>query len=302
MSGNPDTMYGPAIAFLGERCDVVQKPCAPRNLRSSASSVEVYEILCRFLGQNEDSTLDHESRHLLWDVVPMMQQLVCRVCVSLCVARLSGAVVHALWINLFGLWRRCRKRASHALISRWYRRCVVTTVGRMVCSDEKSSKRASKARAHACSAATGTDSVSYCPTPWSIALKLFSRLRPRTGCSHAPTCATSAAPRSPCVACSIHGLLGLLLRMHRVPLVVQLRLLPPRTSNARVCLVSSGDGTVLGSRLSCFTECHSWTNIFVVHQAVEALVDASTDLAWPERGKRRGRSGKREKRRLIELF
>ena len=46
---------------------------------------------------------------------------------------------------------------------------------------------------------------------------------------------------------------------------------------------------MLGSRLSCFTECHSWTNIFVVHQAVEALVDASTR---PERGKRRGRSGK----------
>ena len=59
---------------------------------------------------------------------------------------------------------------------------------------------------------------------------------------------------------------------------------------------------MLGSRLSCFTECHSWTNIFVVHQAVEALVDASTR---PGHGLNVGSAedaqGKQEKRRLIEL-
>ena len=60
---------------------------------------------------------------------------------------------------------------------------------------------------------------------------------------------------------------------------------------------------MLGSRLSCFTECYSWTNIFVVPQAVEALVDASTR---PGRGLNVGSAedaqGKQEKRRLIELF
>ena len=60
---------------------------------------------------------------------------------------------------------------------------------------------------------------------------------------------------------------------------------------------------MLGSRLSCFTECYSWTNIFVVPQAVEALVDAST---WPGHGLNVGSAedaqGKQEKRRLVELF
>ena len=60
---------------------------------------------------------------------------------------------------------------------------------------------------------------------------------------------------------------------------------------------------MLGSRLSCFTECYSWTNIFVVPQAVEALVDAST---WPGHGLNVGSAEdaqqKQEKRRLIELF
>ena len=60
---------------------------------------------------------------------------------------------------------------------------------------------------------------------------------------------------------------------------------------------------MLGSRLSCFTECYSWTNIFIVPQAVEALVDAYT---WPGHGLNVGSAedaqGKQEKRRLVELF
>ena len=59
---------------------------------------------------------------------------------------------------------------------------------------------------------------------------------------------------------------------------------------------------MLGSRSSCFTECYSWTNIFVVPQAVEALVDAST---WPGHGLNVGSAEdaqeKQEKRRSIEL-
>ena len=59
---------------------------------------------------------------------------------------------------------------------------------------------------------------------------------------------------------------------------------------------------MLGSRLSCFTECYSWTNIFVVLQAVEALVETSTR---PGHGLNVGSAEdaqeKQEKRRLIEL-
>ena len=60
---------------------------------------------------------------------------------------------------------------------------------------------------------------------------------------------------------------------------------------------------MLGSRLSCFTECYSWTNIFVVPQAVEALVDASTWLGHGLNvGSAEDAQGKQEKRRLVELF
>ena len=54
------------------------------------------------------------------------------------------------------------------------------------------------------------ESTLYCTQPFFFASVTMCELQPRL--SRAPSCATSAAPMGPCVACPIHGLLGLLLR------------------------------------------------------------------------------------------
>ena len=80
---------------------------------------------------------------------------------------------------------------------------------------------------------------------------------------------------------------------HSAPLVVQLRLLPPRTSNARVCLILIRCRHC--ARLS-FIVLHRMLFVDQYFRRASGSRGSGRCLhmawAWPERGKRRGRSGK----------
>ena len=80
---------------------------------------------------------------------------------------------------------------------------------------------------------------------------------------------------------------------HPAPLVVQLRLLPPRTSNARVCLILIRCRQC--ARLS-FIVLHIMLFVDQYFRRASGSRGSGRCLhmvwAWPERGKRRGRSGK----------
>ena len=80
---------------------------------------------------------------------------------------------------------------------------------------------------------------------------------------------------------------------HPAPLVVQLRLLPPRTSNARVCLIIIRCRHC--ARLS-FIVLHRMLFVDQYFRRASGSRGSGRCLhmvwAWPERGKRRGRSGK----------
>ena len=79
---------------------------------------------------------------------------------------------------------------------------------------------------------------------------------------------------------------------HPAPLVVQLRLLPPRTSNARVCLILIWCRHC--ARLS-FIVLHRMLFVDQYFRRASGSRGSGRCLhmawAWPERGKRRGRSG-----------
>ena len=80
---------------------------------------------------------------------------------------------------------------------------------------------------------------------------------------------------------------------HPAPLVVQLRLLPPRTSNARVCLILIWCRHC--ARLS-FIVLHRMLFVDQYFRRASGSRGSGRCLhmawAWPERGKRRGRPGK----------
>ena len=80
---------------------------------------------------------------------------------------------------------------------------------------------------------------------------------------------------------------------HPAPLVVQLRLLPPRTSNARVCLIIIRCRHC--ARLS-FIVLHRMLFVDQYFRRASGSRGSGRCLhmawAWPERGKRRGRPGK----------
>ena len=94
-------------------------------------------------------------------------------------------------------------------------RRVVTTVRRRLCFSEKSGTDAAKSRiSGACGTAVVVQrhecTVGEHATVHSTAL--FTILIDLQPWPSTPFAFSSAAPRSPCVACPIHGLLGLLLR------------------------------------------------------------------------------------------
>merc|ERR1712086_645622 len=107
-----------------------------------------------------------------------------------------------------------------------------------------------------------------------------------------PFAFSSAAPRSPCVACPIHGLLGLLLRSSGA-VGSSIEVTAARTSNARVCLIIIRCRHC--ARLS-FIVLHRLLFVDQYFRRASGSRGSGRCLhmawAWPERGKRRGRPGK----------